>query len=324
MAQHSLSSRVSDLGTYLRTVEERDIDLLLMEEFHVSPEFVAWFSAQVGLTDVEFSGAWHSVSDHDGETDLLLRIRTGDGQVGVLIENKIAAPEQANQDARYHLRGSRAQTAGHFDRFVTCICAPEKYLAGIPISSQYKYRISYEAIRDWYSERRDPRHQWRTQIMNEAIQQGRRGYVMIVNSTKSQFHHDYWDYIQRRHPTILMREPTAKGSKSDWMIMRSTDMPKGVHIVHKNDKGCVDLDFARSKVLDLRAATIDWPEDFRLVQKGGSAVVSLNVRRMDMALSLSAQEALMEEAMAAVHRLIPFCGVLKRKGSIREGEPERT
>src|SRR4051812_20400751 len=106
----------ADFGSYLVTVEERDIDLLLMEEFHVSEPFVRWFCKQVGLMEqLAFDGAWHSVSNTDGETDLLLRVRVGNRRIGVLIENKVAAPEQEKQDERYHRRGIRAQEEGKID-----------------------------------------------------------------------------------------------------------------------------------------------------------------------------------------------------------------
>lgn len=46
-------------GSYLATVQERDIDLLLMEEFHISADFVDWFCQQVGEVGGQFDGAWH-------------------------------------------------------------------------------------------------------------------------------------------------------------------------------------------------------------------------------------------------------------------------
>ena len=67
----------ADFGSYLVAVEERDVDLLLMEEFHVSESFVNWFAQQAGLQQASFRGAWHSVSNTDG-TDLLLRVCSGD------------------------------------------------------------------------------------------------------------------------------------------------------------------------------------------------------------------------------------------------------
>jgi hypothetical protein len=117
-----------------------------MEEFHVSESFVAWFCKELEIAPASFNGAWHSVSDTDGETDLLLRVRSGDQRIGILIENKIAAPEQDRQDERYHLRGFRAQQNGKYDRFVTCMCAPQIYLDGLGKGSLYQHRISYEHI----------------------------------------------------------------------------------------------------------------------------------------------------------------------------------
>src|SRR3546814_441815 len=141
-----------------------------MEEFHVDPEFATWVAGLVGLgDDATFDGAWHSLNDQDGETDLLLRVRCRDERVAILIENKIAAPAQSEQDLRYHLRGQRAQEAGRYERFVTAICAPAVYLGGLPQTSLYEYTIAYEAIRDWYAGKVGPRAKWRMAIVNEEI-----------------------------------------------------------------------------------------------------------------------------------------------------------
>ena len=91
----------------LYVVQERDINLLLLEEMHSSPDFVHWFGQHVGLQSPVFNGAWCSVSNADGESDLLLRVLVGSERVGVLIEDKIAAGEQLDQDKRYHMRGNQ-------------------------------------------------------------------------------------------------------------------------------------------------------------------------------------------------------------------------
>jgi hypothetical protein len=300
-----------DFGRYLLTVEERDIDLLLMEEFHVSPAFVSWFTAQIGIGEAIFAGAWHSVSDTDGETDLLLRVVSADTRTAILIENKVAAPEQSRQDERYHIRGARSRDAGLFDVYVTCMCAPSAYLAGLSPNSLYQHRMPYEAIRDWYSQFDDPRSGWRQRIMSEAIEQGRRGYVMIVNSNKSAFHRNYWEYLQRKHPKLMMREPKDKGSKSDWIILKTYDMPKGVSIDHKNDQGCVDLTFNRTRLDDLLAVRSEWPDDIIPLQRGGSTVLRKRVPKLDMERAVSEQIDELEQVLTAAYALSAFSRVIQ-------------
>ena len=110
-----------------------------------------------------------------------------------------------------------------------------------------------------------------------------------------------------------MREPKAKGGKSDWMILRSEDMPKGVQIVHKNDQGTVEMEFNQTRSEILRDVRKDWPEDVRIRQKGRSAALSIKVEKMDMEIGVAKQTHLIEEAMAAVYRLLPYCRILHSK-----------
>jgi hypothetical protein len=283
-----------------------------MEELHVSPEFVAWFCAAIGLSDVTFSGAWFSVSEADGETDLLLLVETNGTRFAAMIENKICAPEQPLQDVRYHLRGVRSREAGRFDDYKTCICAPEIYLNGLTGGTAYDCRVSYEAIRDWYGSQTGARCEWRRRIMEEAIAQSRCGYTMVVNPPKSLFHQQYWDYLQRNHPGLLMRRPTPKGEKSNWIRMKTVEMPAGVIIVHKNDhndlgdQGAVDLTFRRTRVDTLLDVMSERHEDIIPLQKEGSAVLRIVVPKLDMESGVAAQILRVEEVLSAVYRLLPY------------------
>lgn len=303
----------SDFGRYLQTIEERDIDLLLMEEFHVSPTFVAWFAEQAALDGKAgaFAGAWHSLSEEYGETDLLLRLQVGNERLALLIENKIAAPEQNQQDIRYHIRGVRGREAGRYERFATCICAPQVYLDGLPPTSAYEHRVAYEAIRDWFAGVDGARAAWRKHIMEEAIEQGRRGYVMVVSGIKTAFHLSYWEHLQRRHPALLMRKPGDKGPKSDWMMIRGIGMPPKVTLIHKNDQGYMDLQFEKTAAPALAARRETWPEEIRIVQRNNAAALSIPVPKCDMAAGFETQVGQVEEALAAAYRLLPFADVMQ-------------
>jgi hypothetical protein len=302
-----------DFGNYLITVEERDIDLLLMEEFHISAAFVNWFSEKIGLNETIFDGAWHSVSDSDGETDLLLRVISGDRKIAILIENKIGAPEQERQDERYHIRGARARNDGKCDDYITCICAPSFYLDRLNQHSLYQHQISYVSIREWYSGHRDRRSAWRQRILTEAIVHSRRPYVMVVNSRKTAFHKDYWEYLQRNHPKLLMSEPKNKGKHSQWIILKTRNMPKRVTIDHKNSLGCVDLTFRETNKEDLLAIKPEWPSEILPVQVGKSTALRMYVPKLDMQGIFGEQIDEFEKIITAVYRLSEFSSVMQIK-----------
>jgi hypothetical protein len=297
-------------GRYLASVTERDIDLLLMEEFHASDAFVAWFCGEVGLCDVTPAGAWHSVSDTDGESDLLLCVTQGTRRIGVLIENKVAAPEQDHQAERYHLRGIRSREQGKIDDYLTAICAPRRYLDGLSSTSLYHHRIAYERIADWFAGQSGRRAAWRHHIMLEAIEQGRRGYTMVVNATNTAFHLAYWEHLRRHHPKIQMARPKSRGSKSTWIILKGRDFPKNVNMHHKFDQQAMEIGFAGRSVDELLAVRSDWPDDIVPVQKGGTASLAIRVPAIDMTLGVDAQLPAIEAALAAAYKLMPFASLL--------------
>ncbi|MHC1999585.1 hypothetical protein ACYQR9_03995 [Methylobacterium sp. CM6241] len=302
----------SDFGRYLQSVQERDVDLLLMEEFHVVPAFAEWFAKQVGLgLNAVFDGAWHSLNDQHGETDLLLRVRIGLERVAVLIENKVGAPEQDEQDVRYHLRGVRSQEAGRYDRFVTCMCAPQIYLDALPAHSAYEHRVPYEAIREWFATQEGLRTAWRRAIMDEAIEQGRRGSIMQVHAGKTAFHRAYWEHLQAHHPILLMEKPGPKGPKSDWMRFKASGFPKKTTLNHKNNSACMDLEFQGTLKTDVIAQRQpSWPEDLLILQTGKSTVLRLSVPQCDMELPFQHQIDKVDAALVAAHKLVPLARVM--------------
>lgn len=305
----------ADFGRYLASVAERDIDLLLMEEFHASDDFVSWFCKELGIDGVSPAGAWHSISDADGETDLLLRVRQGSRRIGILIENKINAPEQDAQGERYHLRGTRSLEAGKFDEYRTVICAPERYLSALPSDRAYGHHCSYEQIASWFGAQEGRRASWRHKLMLEAIEQARRGYTMIVDADKTAFHLAYWKHLCRRHPCILMAQPKNRGSKSDWIILKGLDFPKGVNMHHKFDQRRMEIGFQRRRIEEIYAIKSEWPEDIFVVQKGKTASLSIDVPFIDMDKNFISQLAIVEQALAAAYRLMPYAELFARSQS---------
>ena len=113
---------------------------------------ISWSGSAAGpvVQDAVLEEARRNVADADRESDIVLWVRAGGRRVVVLVENKINAPEQERQDERYHVRGRRlAETAGA-DRYLTVICAPGRYLDGLPSGSAYQHRVLYEDIASWF------------------------------------------------------------------------------------------------------------------------------------------------------------------------------
>lgn len=52
------------------SVQERDVDLLILGQLHISPSFVTWIGERAGIAGARLASARHSVSTANGETDV--------------------------------------------------------------------------------------------------------------------------------------------------------------------------------------------------------------------------------------------------------------
>lgn len=289
-------------------VQERDIDLLILEQLHASPPFVVWWCKLLDLEGATFDGAWHSVSSADGETDVLLRVRVGSERVGVMIENKVAASEQHEQDIRYHRRGAQAIADGWFDRYVTCMCAPKAYLEGLPAQSQYVGRIAYEQIASWFAEQSDAHSAWRKQVMDEAVKQSRRGYMKVVSDAVTAFHRDYYAHLCRTQPNIRMNSPGDQGGQGYWIILWTEGWPKNVRLNHKMKRGggTVELGFNGYSQEDIVRKAGELPSDIIPITTGQYGSLAIRVPPLDYKAPLEPQIAALNEAFEAIQRLVPY------------------
>lgn len=297
---------------YLASVMERDIDLLLLEEFSVSQDFANWFFSEIKQEAFESLEAFHSVTDTSGETDLLLRVNRGETKTAILIENKIAAPEQEKQAERYRLRGRRMLVDTDIDAFTTVMCAPQVYLDSVMHSAGYDHYVSYESIAAWFERGNSRRMAWRARVMEEAISQVRRGYTMLVNFEVTSFHLDYWRFLQRHFPNIQMRKPGNKGNHSNWIIMKGRNFSKGVKLHHKLDLEVLELGFEARTVADILARRADWPAGIQPVQKGKTASLQVSVPPIDRARPLEEQTEPLKQVLQQATRLLGYADLFDR------------
>ena len=291
-----------------RSVAERDIDMLFLEEFNVSTEFSSWFYSKVtGKSGAPgCDGAWHSVSDSTlGESDLLVSYEDGSA---ILMENKIDAVVQPNQAHRYDLRGEKGIVEGHWKSYKTCMVAPLRYLEKEADSQHYDVCISYESVRDWFVKYSldEKRADYKALVVEEAIKQNRRGYQPVTDLLVTRFWSDYWQLATRDYPALEMKKPGNKPSNADWPAFRPQSLSVDANIVHKLRRGVVDLQLAGAAgdLAEIEKQIKD--SDFQVVIASKSAAIRIEVTPVDRHQPFHLQKAAIEEGLQAATRLLNF------------------
>ena len=279
---------------FVEAVYERDIDLLLLEEFHVNQAFRCWLTEQFSgqkTVALEFKGAWHSLTETElGESDLILLQKTAAGEKqAIMLENKIDALPQPGQATRYLQRGRAGIEKGYWGSFQTCLVAPERYLSNPANVEGYEGQLSYEAIREWLNEaaegdNQSARLQYKARLIDEAIEHNRRGYRPVPHEAVTRFWRSYWEFVQNDFPQLNMNRPGEKPTMADWPEFVNPELGPEVKILHKLRFGFVDLQYRNraDQVEELRLANqAILPDDIEIVKANRSAAFRISVPPID-------------------------------------------
>lgn len=293
---------------------ERDIDLLLAEEFATSPAFANWFSAHTKFSsiDVVFSDVYVSKSDNTGESDLVVVFEEarGNQRVALLIEDKIDAPLQPEQLKRYRLRGQAEVSRGDYNDFEIILCAPEAYRHAHPELVEFKPFVSYEAISE-FLEKHDPsaRGKYRANFIATAAKRNANTWIRIDDAATNAFWNAAYEIATREFP-ILEMKPLEVTKDSTWINFRPHDMPtrpQRVYVSFKGDRGYMDLTFtgAAAHGMSARIARLLDP-DMTVHQTGKSAAIRLKVEGFKTSEPVKSALIRVRNAFAACERLIRF------------------
>lgn len=228
-------------------VSERDIDLMLLEEFLSSLAFQNWFITTALGSDVlrvKVVRAERSVTDSTGESDLEIDFLNQDSSITrLMIENKVKAGLQPQQAHRYLLRGQNYLDQGQCSVFYTVIVGPARYFGDSESNKGFGHRITYESIYDWFKQNPDigDRRNYKMALLQSAIDRGTLGYQPETDHPTTDFWYVYWELTYDRAPELEMKEPKDKPSGSGFVHFRPPTLPRGVDIVHKLIFGYVDL-----------------------------------------------------------------------------------
>ena len=215
-------------------IYERDIDLLLVEEFLSDVAFFDHFTfgtsipKPLSLDDLK---AFRSISAVNGETDVLIQYKSITGPVTLFIENKIDASFQPSQIERYITRKSE-----HPNNAYAILVAPNDYING---RNGFDYSISYESLLPYF-ERLGKRGLVKIEMIEIAINKLRRGYQATNDANNLRFQTFYWEIVSR-FPELKMERPRIKPARSSWILLNHIKFPK-IKIYHKVINGRIDIE----------------------------------------------------------------------------------
>ncbi len=267
------------------TVRERDIDLMLMRALAENRDFRSWFFDRTGMPSDAVDGkvsVRHSVTHGNGEIDVVVEVERTESEDKtkqvILIEDKINAPLQPDQDNRYreHAEGLRNENTS----CRTVLFAPDDYQQ----PCDFDFRVSYQDTKRWFDEHRPGRYE--SVVLGCAIDPNRR-YIAKIDDQNTVFWREYYEatlsFRDRRGIDLAMPEPGEKPAGST-SIQFGPPLPAGVSLWHKFTNGIVDLEVrgagARRAELERRLEPYR-PAGWEVVEAGKSAAVRRNVERLN-------------------------------------------
>jgi hypothetical protein len=299
-------------------VIERDVDLLLLEEFFSSPGFAEWFAKAIGLkAGMTLEQVRHSVNTPSGESDLELWLSCGGKVIAILIEDKIGAAFQPQQAERYRKRGESYVRRGKCGEYLTVLVAPTDYVSDSNEGCGFDKVVTYEEVAEWFDEfgPSGQRTEYKVHLLRTAIKKGVEGYVLVPDTNATRFWHRYWELTTMVAPELNMKEPGLKPATSSFIHFYPAGLPKGATLLHKVPYGHVDIQFAgharRLKILENRYLR-DLQPGMRISAAGKSGVIRVNVPKVDVAAPFEQIEGPLREGIWAARHLALWINSLRK------------
>lgn len=280
------------------TTLERDIDLLILEEFISDPEFAKIFLNAAGINeDYIVEDAIHSKRDSEyGESDIVFILNINGKRHALHIEDKIDAIAMPNQSGRYLNRAEKEIGAGEYDLYSVLIVAPEKYLEANAEAHNYPNKVKYEQMRDFFASKNNIRSKYKLALIERAITDQKNGYQYEANTKMVEFCEKMNEYQKTEYPGLPL------GSVAWWRYYPT--IMDDVAVVFKANKGFCDLQFGHTAKEELISRVYEFMTDrMNIVQAGKSASVRIAVTPIDYESDYEDCIAAVDEALNAINEL---------------------
>ena len=286
------------MNLVLKAAFERDVDFVLARAFYEGND-----AAQLFLkTGDKVLRVQHSAMELHGESDLQILVERNGIRHAILIEDKVDAPAQPDQYLRYCERGDRGKAEKRWDDYSVFIAAPQKYLESDREAKKYPNKVSYEEIRDTLVN-----DLFSHAVIETALKKSEGLLPNVVDEAVTAFWNEYYNYHEEHAPDLLLHiNRGKKGPNATWPDF-ATKL-RGVKILHKSEKGVVDLQFRGmgGKLEQLETMLPERDSDMKLVKAGNSAVVRIHVPNMDFSKDFAIYEREIAIVFDAVNRLNQF------------------
>ena len=297
----------------LKKIYEHDMDLLILEEFISSKKFARIFLDKLQLSDdYTLHKATHSLSDSDGESDIVLILQYPGKKVALLIEDKIDAQTMPEQSARYYKRGNSGKLRGEYDSYHVILVAPDDYHREHQTdkNAAYEHKVSYESLRDYFSRQNDPRSTFKFSVVDFALKEKKAGYLVQEDKAVTEFWRCLRQFCKENHPHLnMVGQDTPKGTSAVWPEFRTS--LGTVKVVYKSQKGVVDLEFPKygDRTADLRSiigTRMTAPMDIQKTGRSASVRLADDRWRIDFSRDFHSCRTVIAEVLNAVSTL---CGL---------------
>ena len=284
-------------------VYERDIDLYIINKFINDLKFKELFLGKINCQNYQVCKCLHSFSDEHGESDITVILENDNRKIGLLIEDKINAIAMPKQYERYILRAEKQKHKGLFDDYYIFIIAPKSYIDSNTEAKKYDNKISYEEILDYISG-----DVYGESLIKKAIEEKKKGYEIVENKAVTLFWEKYYEMVENRFSDLkLNRNEGPRGSDANWPIFRTPI--KKIKILHKADRGYVDLTFRRVsqyyyEVYDIVKNVLK--ENMKLEQTAKSLAIRIDVPKIDFEKDFKEQEENVIKCLEVVKELQEF------------------
>ena len=252
----------------VEAIQERDVDLILLEELSTDNSFCEWFIKELSLPDLtSVNGAWKSISDFGlGETDILFSYNSNEQKIYVLIENKIYALFQNEQYKRYLKRAEEYVERKKCNKAFVFLIAPKLYCEN---QSDFDDYVTYESIAKRLQFIGSKRNLFKRDLLEIAIEKSKRGYQPVNSIPIQEFWLSYWKYKEEKHPSLNMKKPGIVPYNSDWPILYD-DRLKNIIFHHKLGQGNTDATF-KGLPEEVQFKIIENIPDWALFKKHGKS-----------------------------------------------------